>query len=172
MSTPATATVLDAILAGHEPFPAVVVNRRWDLVTANRPARTLLADGVSPALLEPPTNTLRRVLHPDGMAPRIGNLEEYSAHLLDRLCRQAATSGDPGLVALHDELAAYPGVSDDRAAPSHPADLLFVPLVLRVEGGEDLTFFSTIATFERWRPTPEVTGGQSEISGRVSDSEE
>lgn len=138
---------LDAILGGHEPFPAVVVDRRWDLVSANRPALSLLAAGVDPELLEPPTNTLRLVLHPNGLAPRISNLEEYSAHLLDRLRRQAAASGDPGLVALHDELAGYPGVRDDRGAPSHVADLLFVPLVLQVEGGDDLTFFSTIATF-------------------------
>ena len=137
---------LDAILAGHEPFPAVVVDRRWDLVTANRPAFALLAEGVDPALLAPPTNTLRLVLHPDGLAPRVGNLEEYSAHLLDRLRRQASAAGDEGLVALHEELATYPGVRDDGGAQASPADLLFVPLVLRTPGGT-LTFFSTIATF-------------------------
>lgn len=138
---------LDAVLGGHEPFPAVVVDRRWDLVTANRTALSLLAAGVDPALLEPPANTLRLVLHPDGLAPRIGNLGEYSAHLLDRLRRQAAAAGDPALVALHEELAGYPGVRDDRGATASVADLLFVPLVLRTEGGQDLTFFSTIATF-------------------------
>jgi transcriptional regulator with XRE-family HTH domain len=137
---------LDAILAGHEPFPAVVVDRRWDLVTANRPALALLAEGVDPALLAPPVNTLRLVLHPDGLAPRVGNLEEYSAHLLDRLRRQADASGDDGLVALHEELAGYPGVRDDGPVHASPADLLFVPLVLRT-AGETLTFFSTIATF-------------------------
>lgn len=137
---------LDAVLGGHEPFPAVVVDRRWDLVSANRAALSLLATDVSRDLLEPPLNTLRLVLHPDGLAPRIGNLEEYSAHLLDRLRRQAATIGDPALVALHQELAGYPGVRDDRGAPSHLADLLFVPLVLRV-GGDELVFFSTISTF-------------------------
>jgi hypothetical protein len=137
---------LDAILAGHEPFPAVVVDRRWDLVTANRPALALLAEGVDPALLAPPVNTLRLVLHPDGLAPRVGNLEEYSAHLLDRLRRQANASGDDGLVALHEELAGYPGVRDDGPVHASPADLLFVPLVLRT-AGETLTFFSTIATF-------------------------
>ena len=137
---------LDAILTGHEPFPAVVVDRRWDLVSANRPALGLLADGVAPELLAPPTNTLRLVLHPDGLAPRIANLGEYSAHLLDRLRRQAAASGDAALVALHEELAGYPGVRDDGGAPTSPADLLFVPLVLRTPEAT-LTFFSTIATF-------------------------
>ncbi len=137
---------LDAILAGHEPFPAVVVDRRWDLVTANRPALGILAEGVDPGLLAPPTNTLRLVLHPDGLAPRVANLGEYSAHLLDRLRRQAAASGDAALVALHDELAGYPGVRDDGGAPRSPAALLFVPLILHA-GDQELTFFSTIATF-------------------------
>ena len=137
---------LDAILAGHAPFPAVVVDRRWDLVTANQPALALMTAGVDPTLLEPPVNVLRVSLHPDGLAPRIVNLQEYSAHLLDRLRRQAAAGGDPALTALHGELAAYPGVRDDGGAPAHVADLLFVPLVLRSDGGE-LTFFSTIATF-------------------------
>jgi hypothetical protein len=136
---------LDAVLGAHEPFPAVVVDRRWDLVTANQAALSLFAD-IDPVLLEPPINTLRLVLHPEGLGPRIGNLEEYSAHLLDRLRRQAAATGDPGLLALHAELAGYPGVRDDRGAPCHVADLLFVPLVLRTDDG-DLTFFSTIATF-------------------------
>jgi transcriptional regulator with XRE-family HTH domain len=137
---------LDAILAGHEPFPAVVVDRRWDLVTANRPALGLLAGGVAPELLAPPTNTLRLVLHPEGLAPRVANLGEYSAHLLDRLRRQAAASGDPELLTLHEELAGYPGVRDDGPVHASTADLLFVPLVLRAEDAT-LTFFSTIATF-------------------------
>ena len=138
---------LAKILAGHEPFPAVVVDRHWDLVLLNGPATAVLADGVDPSLLEPPANALRISLHPKGMAPRIENLAEWSAHVLERLQRQAAASGDPQLRALHDELAALPGV---EVAPSHPstaADRLFTPLVLRVPEGPPLRFFSTIATF-------------------------
>ena len=65
---------LDKILAGHEPFPALVVDRRWDLVSANRPALALMTDGVAPGLLAPPANVLRVSLHPDGLAPRIAGL--------------------------------------------------------------------------------------------------
>ena len=86
---------LEAILSGHEPYPAVVVDRRWDLVSANRPALGILSDGVAPALLGPPANALRVTLHPEGLAPRIVNLGQYSAHLLERLRREAAASGDP-----------------------------------------------------------------------------
>src|SRR4051795_8799265 len=101
---------LERLLKGHEPFPAVAVDRQWELVSANAPALALLTDGVAPELLEPPANTLRISLHPDGLAPRIANLTEYSAHLLTRLRREAALSADPALVALYDELRAYPGV--------------------------------------------------------------
>src|SRR4051794_28303285 len=90
---------LDTILGGHEPYPAVIVDARWNLVSANAALGALLG-GVSPALLEPPVNALRVSLHPDGMAPRIENLGEWSAHLLERLNRQIAASADPVLLDL------------------------------------------------------------------------
>jgi transcriptional regulator with XRE-family HTH domain len=136
---------LDAILRGHEPYPAVVVDRHWGLVAGNR-AVALLTEGVAPELLEPPVNVLRLSLHPDGMAPRIVNLAEWRAHLLERLGRQAVTSGDPALAALHAELAALPGTGP---APPHDPDAaeIAVPLRLRAPGGGELAFLSTITTF-------------------------
>src|SRR5215207_3807474 len=92
---------LEKILASHEPYPAVIVDRRWNLVSANRPALSLLTDGVSAELLAPPVNALRVSLHPEGLAPRIGNLAEWSAHLLTRLHRQQLATGDPDLAALY-----------------------------------------------------------------------
>ena len=85
---------IDLVLAGHEPYPALVFDRFWDLVAANAAIAALL-DGVSPALLEPPVNVLRVALHPEGMAPRIANLSEWRAHLLERLERQIALTGEP-----------------------------------------------------------------------------
>ena len=137
---------LDQILRGHEPYPAVIVDQRWDLVSANAPALGVLADGVDPALLAPPANVIRICLHPDGLASRIINLREYSAHLLIRLHRQALLSQDPALAALHDEMKAYPGVDASASSAVDESALLFVPLRLRAGEGE-LTFFSTIATF-------------------------
>lgn len=138
---------LDTILAGHEPFPAVVVDRHWDLVTANRTAYRTFIDGIPGHLLGPPANALRLTLHPEGLAPRITNLPEYSAHVLERLHRQATTSGDPALAALLEELRAYPGVTMRSPAPGDIASRLFVPLVLQTGDGRELRFFSTIATF-------------------------
>jgi transcriptional regulator with XRE-family HTH domain len=140
---------LDKILAAHEPWPAVVVDRRWDLVSANAPALSVLTAGVAPELLAPPVNALRVSLHPEGLAPRIANLAQYSAHLLARLERELAVTADPAVAALLDELRGYPGVVEDQRDQADAAALLFVPLVLRpVEGGgPDLSFFSTVATF-------------------------
>ena len=135
---------IDRLLRGHEPYPAVVVDRHWGLVAANR-AVPLLTAGAADHLLEPPVNVLRLSLHPEGMAPRIVNLGEWRAHLLDRLGRQAVVSGDPALFALHDELAGYPG-----GAPGHVPDFevggIAVPLRLRVDDSE-LAFISTATTF-------------------------
>jgi transcriptional regulator with XRE-family HTH domain len=137
---------LEKILAGHSPFPAVIVDRRWDIVSANGTAMALLTDGVAPELLEPPVNAMRVCLHPDGLAPRIVNLRDYGAHLLTRLARQSAVAPDLGLSELVEELRGYPGVEQHDAAALEPADLLFAPLRLRAFGHE-LAFFSTLATF-------------------------
>ena len=139
---------LDKILAGHQPFPAVIVDRGWNLVAANDAALAVLTDGVAPHLLAPPANALRVTLHPEGLAPRIANLGDWSAHLLSRLRREATATADGELLALHDELAGYPGVHDGRDVDAgDPAALLFTTLHLRTTEGADLALFSTVATF-------------------------
>ncbi len=137
---------LDTILTGHSPYPAIIVDGRWNLVTANDAALTILTEGVSAELLAPPANALRACLHPEGLAPRIVNLAEYSAHILTRLQRQALLSGDAALAELHAELRAYPGVEEASSAAVDPSELLFSPLRVRSEG-EELLVFSTLATF-------------------------
>nr|WP_121188458.1 helix-turn-helix transcriptional regulator [Nocardiopsis sp. Huas11] len=133
------------ILTAHEPFPALVVDRRWTLLEANAGVAPLMA-GVAEDLLAPQANVLRLALHPRGLAPRIANLGQWRAHLLDRLHREAQWSGDPELAALERELRAYP-CDDPAPAPgaTGPAELA-VPLRLRHELGE-LSLLSTVATF-------------------------
>jgi transcriptional regulator with XRE-family HTH domain len=135
---------IDRLLSGHEPYPAVVIDRHWGLVAANR-AVPLLTAGAPAHLLEPPVNVLRLSLHPDGLAPRIVNLGEWRAHLLDRLGRQAVVSGDPALFALHEELAAYPG-GEQGHVPDLEAGSIAVPLRIR-SGDSELRFISTATTF-------------------------
>ena len=136
---------LDQVLAGHEPFPALVVDRHWDLVSANRPLLELMSAGIAAHLLEPPVNAMRATLHPEGLAPQIVNFAEYAAHLVDRLRREALAYADDRLLALHDEMCAYPGVAGS-ASPGDTAGRVFVPLVLRTGEGV-LSFFSLLSTF-------------------------
>ncbi|HVV19355.1 MAG TPA: helix-turn-helix transcriptional regulator [Pseudonocardiaceae bacterium] len=133
------------LLAAHEPFPAVVVDRRWQQVAGNA-SLGVLVGGVAEHLLVPPVNVLRLSLHPDGVAPRIVNLGEWRAHLLGRLRRQVDVTADPDLAALYDELREYPcdQPEPDVELPG-PADV-FTPLRIRHGDGE-LSFFSTVATF-------------------------
>jgi transcriptional regulator with XRE-family HTH domain len=139
---------LDLILAGHEPYPAVVVDRAWNLVAANSAAAALTEEAdVDPALLEPPVNVLRLGLHPRGLAPLIVNLAEWRAGFLERLQRQVAITGDEELAALAEEIAGYPvPEAEDRSAGSAPREMIG-PARVRAAGGE-LSFFGMFATFD------------------------
>jgi transcriptional regulator with XRE-family HTH domain len=136
-------TALRLVLRGHEPYPAAVVDRAWELIEGNA-GIGLLVEGVDPELLQPPLNVLRVSLHPRGMAPRIANLPVWRRHLLDRLRRQIAATGDPALRTLLEELEGYPAPENGHAGP----DLgdVCVPLRLVTPDGE-LSFISTVATF-------------------------
>lgn len=134
---------LERILRGHDPYPALAVDRHWGMVAANATVG-LLTQGVAAHLLEPPVNVLRLTLHPEGMAPRIANLPEWRAHLLDRLERQAIASADPALAALHAELTALGPAAPHHAVPR--SGEIAVELRLRHSDGE-LRFISTVMTF-------------------------
>jgi transcriptional regulator with XRE-family HTH domain len=137
---------IDKILGAHDPYPALVVDRQWNVVAANGPARALM-QGADPSLLEPPVNVLRLSLHPNGVASRIANFEEWASHLVARLERQVMLTGDPALTLLLDELRGYPGVPSRVTFPElEGAEKVFVPLRWRA-GGTELTFFSTVTTF-------------------------
>jgi transcriptional regulator with XRE-family HTH domain len=135
---------LELVLRGHEPYPAAVVDRWWEMVAANS-GIALLTEGVAPELLAPPANVMRVALHPDGMAPRIVNFGEWRAHLLERLRHQVSVTGDAALAALYEEVSGYPGPPDTGAHRSGAGEV-FVPLVFR-SGDRELRFFSTVATF-------------------------
>jgi transcriptional regulator with XRE-family HTH domain len=138
---------LERLLAAHEPYPAVVVDRHWNIVAANRGV-AYVTRGVAAELLAPPANALRIALHPDGMAPRISNLGEWSGYLLARLRRDIEATRDPDLEFLYDELIGYPGITPehDRAnAPPTPSDIMLMHEV-RLDDTE-LLLFSTLTTF-------------------------
>ena len=132
---------IETVLAAHDPFPALAIDRHWNLVSANRGAQALLA-GIASSLLEPPVNVLRVSLHPDGAASRIENLGELKAHLLHRLRKQVEATTDPVLLDLFEELKAYPA---PPAGPPDPAAIA-VPLCVRSARGT-MRFLSTTMLF-------------------------
>ncbi len=109
LADPAMTAVRDAVdqvLAGHEPYPALAIDRHWTLVARNRAVEPLLAT-VDPGLLRPPANLLRLSLHPAGIAPRIVNFAEWRSHLLLRAGRQLDRAPDPAFEALVEEVRGY-----------------------------------------------------------------
>ncbi|WGS52541.1 helix-turn-helix transcriptional regulator [Paraburkholderia sp. D15] len=137
---------VELVLKGHEPYPALAIDRHWTIVATNNALAPLLA-GASPALLEPPVNALRLSLHPEGIAASIVNWHAWREHILARLQRQVDVSGDETLAALRDELAAYPAPPNAEAADHDSAvNQIAVPLRLRTPIGV-LSFFSTTTVF-------------------------
>ncbi|MGW4637774.1 helix-turn-helix domain-containing protein [Sphaerisporangium sp. NPDC004334] len=132
---------IERVLRAHEPYPALAIDRRWDIVMSNRAIGPFLA-GVAPDLLVPPINMVRLGLDPRGLAPHIVNLAQVRALLRIRIARQLATAPDPEVTALYEELLApYPG-DGSRPVESEVA----VPMVFRF-GGRELRLFSTTTTF-------------------------
>ncbi len=136
---------LNTLLTAHEPFPALAVDRGWNLLAANR-AVASLTQGASPALLTAPCNVLRLTLHPDGMAPRIENLGQWRSYLMNRLSRQVDDTADSELVKLLEELSAYPSPKPGRADLASD-DQIAIPLRLRTQAGL-LSLWSTTMVFD------------------------
>jgi hypothetical protein len=136
---------VEAILKSHEPYPALAVDRHWNLVAANRMLPHLM-QGADASLLKAPVNVLRLSLHPQGLAPRIANLTQWRAHIFERLRHQVHTTSDGQLAALLEELRSYPVPA---GADEHlEGELLGVlmPFRFRTPSGV-LSFISTTTIF-------------------------
>jgi transcriptional regulator with XRE-family HTH domain len=136
---------VDQVLKGHEPYPALAVDRHWTMLAANAAVPPLLA-GVAAELLAPPVNVLRLSLHPAGLAPRIVNLAEWRSHLFARLRRQVDITADPALVRLLEELHRLPAPAGAAEHAHGDGGAVFVPFKLATDTGV-LSFISTITVF-------------------------
>jgi transcriptional regulator with XRE-family HTH domain len=140
---------IDMVLKGHEPFPALAIDRHWTLIAANAALSPMLSGVADASLLDPPINVLRLSLHPNGLAPKIANLLEWRRHLLERLRQQIAATGDPVLGNLLEELAGYPAenaaMRQSAAIESDYAGIV-VPLEIVTEAGL-LSFISATTVF-------------------------
>lgn len=141
--------VLDQLLSGYEPYPALVFDAGYDIVTANHAIASLL-EGVADHLLEPPINTMRLALHPDGLASRIINFDQVRRHLLDRFARHLDAWQWDHLRTLYDEVRRYPppagGLEPGTAEATGPEAAFALPLRIRHRTGE-LSLISAVATF-------------------------
>jgi transcriptional regulator with XRE-family HTH domain len=144
-SLTAARQAVDRVLAGHEPYPALAVDRHWTMVAANAALSPLL-EGVAPWLLEPPVNVLRIGLHPEGLAPRILNFREWRAHLLVRLHEQHVATADSTIAALAEELRGYPVPAATGHGGREDLGGIAVPLRLQTAAG-DLALLSTTMVF-------------------------
>lgn len=149
---PARAAV-QRILHSHEPWPALAMDRHWNLVLHNRLV-PLFLQGLPPALLQPPVNVLRLSLHPEGLAPRIANLSQWREHLMQRLRQQIAATGDEVLACLLAELAHYP---EPKAATSRHLDGEYLGVLMPFE-------FQTEAGLLRLISTTTVFGSPVDIT--------
>jgi transcriptional regulator with XRE-family HTH domain len=137
--------LIEQLLAGHEPYPALAVDRRWDVLAANAAAAPFLAN-VSEELRKPPVNAIRLALHPDGMAPRIANFSEWRSHILERLAHQIEATADQELLALDREIRAYPSPPGGADRSNGGDSRVIVPLRLTTPMGT-LNLVSTTMVF-------------------------
>lgn len=152
---------VELVLQGHEPYPALAIDRRWELLSANKTALSMMT-GIDPELAKPPVNVLRVSMHPSGLAPRIVNLAEWRSHILSRLRRQIDVTADAALEQLLEEIKSYPVHTADSEVlrkpggqlplkphrATGPADYGGVVIPLRMKTPEGiLSFFSTTTVF-------------------------
>jgi len=137
---------VQAILRQQEPYPAVVMNRHWDLLGANEAAtrffQFLLGDAA-----KGPANVVRMMCHPDGLRPWVTNWEATAQELLQRVHREAVGGvDDEATIRLLDEVCAYPGVPKRWRIPDLEAPLVPVISICFAKAGRTFRFFSTVTT--------------------------
>lgn len=137
--------IIDHLLQGHEPYPALAVDRHWQMISSNNAVGLLLKE-VAPELLKSPINVLRVSLHPDGLGARIRNYEEWRHHILHRLDRQIAYTMDDELTDLREELASYTAPACGRSRVDEIKPNIAIPLIIDSSVGA-LSFLSTTTIF-------------------------
>lgn len=137
---------VEIVLRGHEPYPALAIDRHWNLLSANRMLPIFLA-GLDESMLAPPVNVVRLSLHPDGLASRIVNHVQWRQHIEERLRHQIDVSADPALADLLAEIRSFPTPVQGGAQDTGP-DLGGVAVPLRIRTGQDiLSVYSTTTMF-------------------------
>jgi transcriptional regulator with XRE-family HTH domain len=137
---------LDAILRQQEPFPAVVMNRRWDIVLTNRAAERFFGFLLGDRPPDPQPNVLRMMLGPAGVRPMVANWDAVAETLVRRVHREVVGGvQDEATTNLLSEILAYPGVRESWRRPTHDLSLPIVPITFR-KGDRVFHYFHTVTT--------------------------
>ena len=136
---------LTRLLEHQEPYPAVVLDRQWNVIETNRAAPKLFSLFVDLSVLPQPRNLLRSMFDPAGLRPWVANWDTVAHTLVQRVFREAVAGvPDPRVLSLLEELQAYPGSPTPRPA-SRAGDLPFHPVQFS-KGALNLSFFSMVTT--------------------------
>ncbi|WP_308799991.1 helix-turn-helix domain-containing protein [Agromyces silvae] len=138
----AVSVAFQRILDAHMPFPALVLDRWWNIVDRN-PATDVVLRGCASHLLEPPVNAVLVTLHPEGLAPRIRNLAQWRTHLLGQVRSRAEHTGDARLHQLVRDASALGEVEESAGSATD----VVLPLELD-RGGDILRLFSIAAALQ------------------------
>lgn len=141
----AARAAVDRVLKAYEPFPAVAIDQRWNLVSANAAVAPLFDAVEDRTLLEPPLNVLKASLHPRGIGRLILNYGEWARDLLRRLSAQLEASGDPAIADLMAELRELAGIPPGHEGHDEHGGV-FVPLRIQLPNGV-ANFISTTTVF-------------------------
>jgi len=138
---------IELILAHQEPFPAVVMDRHWNLINANNSAKKFFAILLADSAPTSPPNVLRLMLHPGGLRPWVANWETVAEALIQRVHREAIGGLlDQTTIKLLDEIKSYPGVSEVLRAPDLSAPVTpLLPIKFR-KSKLTVDFFSAVTT--------------------------
>lgn len=138
---------LDAILHQQEPFPAVAMNRRWDIVASNRAATRFFGFLLGARRPAAQPNVLRMMLGPDGLRAHVANWDAVAQALVRRVHREAVGGvADDATAQLLAEILAYPGVTETWSRADHEQPTIpIVPVTFRKQR-RTFSFFSTVTT--------------------------
>jgi transcriptional regulator with XRE-family HTH domain len=144
---------LELTLRHHEPYPAVVVDREWNMVMTNAASLRLFGQLGDPVAMwtracgHGPQNVMKVTFHPQGLQPYIANWDSLGLHMLNRLRREAAAAPQSGSSTLLKEILGYPTVPEHWKVPDWEKPLTPV-LPMEVRKGElTIRMFSLIASF-------------------------
>ncbi len=151
---------IDFLLRQQEPYPALVVDRLWNIVRQNEPSRclllALLGSDAAEVLVGAGSPNLLRLALSDPLRARIENWDEVARTLLTRFRREVRSGRDEALTGLRDELLRVPGIPDRWASLELEVEAPPVlPIIFRV-GDVRLSLFTTLSTFG----TPQDVGLQ------------